>query len=354
MSFGYEWRKSSLDSVQPFFKKSKVVFHNGILSNINELWKLHPKLNSQTEVDSEWIASMLMSEGDSLESQVKKTYDKIEGTASVAYWDAEQQLLSLSTNNGSLHYIKTNEYLAYASEVDTLLNCFEGIKFKDIVSIEANCAISFKLGLATGGFKLPPGKYAKAKLLWNKPIKKQFELQPEELGLKRCTRCVLPETVPNISFNAEGVCNFCTDYKKINLKSIDLFKQSFVTQNTQKHDCILALSGGRDSCYGLHYLVKELGIKPLVFSYDWGLVTDLGRRNQTRLCAKLGVEQILITANLKKKRDYVRRNINAWLKKPHLGLLPLFTAGDKYFFYHANQIRKKKLVLIKLFFVKID
>jgi glutamine---fructose-6-phosphate transaminase (isomerizing) len=109
------------------------------------------------------------------------------------------------------------------------------------------------------------------------------------------------------------------------------------------------LSGGRDSSYGLHCMKKELGMNPIAYSYDWGMVTDLGRRNQARMCGQLGVEHILISADIRRKRDNIRRNIEAWLLKPHLGMIPLFMAGDKHFFYHANQLREKTGIKLVVF-----
>ena len=65
-------------------------------------------------------------------------------------------------------------------------------------------------------------------------------------------------------------------------------------------DCIVPFSGGRDSTYVLHFVKKELGLNPLAYTYDWGMVTDLGRRNIARVCGKLGVENIIVAAdNLK-------------------------------------------------------
>lgn len=80
---------------------------------------------------------------------------------------------------------------------------------------------------------------------------------------------------------------------------------------------------------------------PVAFSYDWGMVTDLARRNQARVCGKLGVEHILISADISRKRRYIRQNIIAWLKRPRLGVIPLFMAGDKQYFWHANNLRKR-------------
>ena len=45
-----------------------------------------------------------------------------------------------------------------------------------------------------------------------------------------------------------------------------------------------------------------VNLKPLAFSYDWGMLTDLGRRNQSRVCGKLGIEHIIISADIRKKK----------------------------------------------------
>ncbi len=92
---------------------------------------------------------------------------------------------------------------------------------------------------------------------------------------------------------------------------------------------IVAFSGGRDSSYGLHYVKNVLKMNPVAFTYDWGLVTDLARRNQARVCGKLGVEHIIRSADITAKRRYVRKNIEAWLKKPELGMVTLLMAGDR-------------------------
>ena len=71
------------------------------------------------------------------------------------------------------------------------------------------------------------------------------------------------------------------------------------------------------------------------------MVTDLARRNIARVCGKLGVENIIVSANIRWKRDNIRKNIVTWLKNPNLGMVPLFMAGDKFFFYYCNKIKKQ-------------
>jgi hypothetical protein len=82
-------------------------------------------------------------------------------------------------------------------------------------------------------------------------------------------------------------------------------------------------------------------MKPITYTYDWGMVTDLGRRNISKMCSKLGVENIIIAADITKKRQNIRKNLIAWLKSPHLGMMALLTAGDKHFFRHVETVKKQ-------------
>ena len=172
----------------------------------------------------------------------------------------------------------------------------------------------------------------------------EFPLE-EVRQLKRCTKCLLPETFPYIRFDGQGVCNYCANYRPKGLmedrreKLEEVLKQ--YRREDGKPDCVVAFSGGRDSSYGLHLLVKEFGMHPLTFTYDWGMVTDLARRNIARMTGKLGIENILVSADIKQKRRNIRLNVEAWLRRPRLGMIPLFMAGDKHFFVHVNNIRRQ-------------
>ena len=73
----------------------------------------------------------------------------------------------------------------------------------------------------------------------------------------------------------------------------------------------MPFSGGRDSSYAIHFLKNKLKLNIITFTYDWGLITDLARRNISRLCGELGLEHILVSADLNKKRANVNKNICA-------------------------------------------
>ena len=149
--------------------------------------------------------------------------------------------------------------------------------------------------------------------------------------------------MPFIKFDADGVCNYCTNYKIRNhpRPKEELFELVKPYRRASGDEVLVPFSGGRDSCYALHLIVNELELKPITYTYDWGMVTDLGRRNISRMSAKLGVENIIVAADITKKRDYIRRNLTAWLKSPHLGMLSVLTAGDKHFFRHIETVKKQ-------------
>ena len=161
--------------------------------------------------------------------------------------------------------------------------------------------------------------------------------------LQRCTKCILPETFPFISFDENGICNYCHNYEKMNPKGQDALEE--VLQSYKSPDgsikCVVSFSGGRDSSYGLHIAKAVLGLDPIAFTYDWGVAPDLARRNQLRMLEKLGVEQVLLKANLERKHALIKANLQAWLKRPTLETIPLLTSVGQQFFYHVHRVSKR-------------
>ncbi|NLX01508.1 MAG: glucosamine 6-phosphate synthetase, partial [Syntrophomonadaceae bacterium] len=142
----------------------------------------------------------------------------------------------------------------------------------------------------------------------------------------------------------------CHNYKLRNIPKPkeELFELVEPYRHKNKPDCIVPFSGGRDSSYGLHLIVNELKMTPITYTYDWGMVTDLGRRNISRMCAKLGVENITVAADISKKRQNIAKNLKAWLKSPHLGMISILTAGDKHFFQHVETVKKQTGISLNL------
>lgn len=347
---------------QPVIKDGMVAVHNGIIVNDEQLWKKYNSLKRQYQVDTEILLSLFrfnLQKNDNINQAFLKTIKEIEGAVSTAIFFEDQNKLLLYTNTGSLYYIKTKKYLIFASEKIFLSSL--NLK-KTIKQLELNKPHLFKINCKKNNkiLDLSPNQKISIKPSINdlefeenkNSIQKNFKIIQEKVSkLKRCTKCVLPETMPFIKFDKNGVCNYCHHTPKINYKGKEELEKIIkpFRKNNGKPDCIVAFSGGRDSSYGLHYIKNVLKLNPIAYSYDWGMLTDLGRRNQSLITAKLGVEHILISANIKEKRNNIKNNVLAWLKRPRLGTVPLFMAGDKQYFYYANQLMKQ--MNIKLLFL---
>lgn len=123
--------------------------------------------------------------------------------------------------------------------------------------------------------------------------------------MKRCTKCVTPETHETIMFDKQGVCNICSqiEYKKTkidwNVKRKELDELVKIYKGKYSYDCIVPFSGGKDSVWTLYYLVKELKLKPLVVRFDHGFLRPNLEENTKRVQRKLGVDFHHFTPNWK-------------------------------------------------------
>ena len=115
-------------------------------------------------------------------------------------------------------------------------------------------------------------------------------------NLRRCKKCVLPETQVSIEFDKKGVCNICrqVEFKQ---KKIDWGQKGREFSVLLKkyrgkylYDCIVPFSGGKDSTYTLWSLVKRFNLKPLVVSFDHGFLRPNLLENNERIFKKLGVD----------------------------------------------------------------
>ena len=91
---------------QPVVKDDIICIHNGIVVNVDELWKKHPSLVREHEIDTEVLPALIRMElnnGNSVEYSIKNSINKVFGTASIATTFADLEKFVLATNNGSLY-----------------------------------------------------------------------------------------------------------------------------------------------------------------------------------------------------------------------------------------------------------
>ena len=122
--------------------------------------------------------------------------------------------------------------------------------------------------------------------------------------MKRCTRCLLPETHETIRFNQEGICSVCQNFEQ--KSNIDWgAKKNELDAILDKHrgqgnyDCIIPFSGGKDSVFTLYYAVKVLGLKPLVVSFDHGFYRPNLIETRNKVLKELGVDFLSFSPNWK-------------------------------------------------------
>ncbi|RQP14617.1 MAG: N-acetyl sugar amidotransferase [Chryseobacterium sp.] len=129
-----------------------------------------------------------------------------------------------------------------------------------------------------------------------------------------CTNCVMDTTDPNIKFDENGVCERCNQYYTdiLPMWNKGLGHEQELRTTVEKikaagkgkpYDCLLGFSGGFDSSYMLHFAVKELGLRPLVFHVDAGWNTKLASENIRKMVDKLGVELRIETISWEEVRD---------------------------------------------------
>lgn len=331
---------------QPVYRDDLILIHNGIVTNCEDLWTNGRK--RKQKIDSEIIPvifSEALQAGKNFQEASNCVLNECEGVISAAIYAPTLEKLILISNNGSLYTGTKDSKIAFSSEewplIDKEFNDVNQIKGCRVFDVPSSNRINEHQVLKRTRNTLVPQV---PEFLKETPESKQLVF--EEPKLQRCTKCILPSTMPYIHFDDAGVCNYCNNYEPRNQpKPLEQLINLVEPYKRKNHvDCIVPFSGGRDSCMALHLIQKELKMKSVAYTYDWGMVTDLGRRNISRMCALLGVENIIVAANIEQKRKWIQLNLEAWLKNPHLGMLSLLTAGDKHFFKYVEQVKKQTSV----------
>jgi len=129
---------------------------------------------------------------------------------------------------------------------------------------------------------------------------------------KICSRCILDTTVPDIWFDEKGVCKYCKIHDELDKgnplgeagkhrlnRLIDKIKKG---GRGKDYDCVVGVSGGRDSTYTL-YLVKQLGLRPLAVHFDNGWNSETAVDNIRKATGKLGVDLHTVVADWDEFRD---------------------------------------------------
>lgn len=139
-----------------------------------------------------------------------------------------------------------------------------------------------------------------------------------------CSRCIYDDTVPNISFDHEGVCNYC--------RQIDALEQEYpmgaegeahlqkivnemkVAGRGKKYDAVIGVSGGCDSSYLVHQMKEVYGLRLLAAHFDNTWNSTIATENIHNVLDKLGVDLYTIVVDNKEYDDIYRSFLQAGVK----------------------------------------
>ncbi len=153
-----------------------------------------------------------------------------------------------------------------------------------------------------------------------------------------CSRCCMPNTSEGINFDELDICKGCQsseDKMKINWhdreKELAEILNYYKEKSGDNYDCIVPISGGKDSAFQLHVLVKKYNVKPLAVTFSHNWFSEVGKRNLWRILEELNVDHLLFTparnlVNKIAKKSLVAIGDSCWHCHAGVGAYPLSVA----------------------------
>lgn len=157
--------------------------------------------------------------------------------------------------------------------------------------------------------------------------------------INRCVTCIIPKTARGVEFNDEGVCSFCTnaenektpleDPKEIEAELDRSIEDIRKTGEGKKYDCLIGVSGGRDSTFLLHRLVTKHNLRCIAAYYRTPFTPPETDDNVKRITKNLDVP--LVEMNLSREYHWriARKIALIWKKRPDPVLANLTCAPCK-------------------------
>ncbi len=165
-----------------------------------------------------------------------------------------------------------------------------------------------------------------------------------------CSRCIYGSDIANISFDEQGVCNYCrqiddlaelygTGKEKGKNEWLRLVDEIKAAGKGKKYDCIVGVSGGADSSF-MVYQALEYGLRPLAVHYDDTWNSAIASENIRKVLEDTGVDLFTLVMDNKESDDIFRSFFKAGV--PEMGTPTdlalaetLYIAAGKYGLKHV-------------------
>lgn len=366
---------------QPILYPGSIIFHNGIVTNYRELVKKysHPaSVSTSADLSDTHALSLsiadLSDKGLSTAKAIGEALALTQGANTFIVLVPGENTLTLWSSNGSLYLASRPGGEHFFGSEPGVVNSVAGVHGDEssIITVQQPLLETLEIKMSHNLAVVKEIEESSRPLSSITPIVPNKDSRHSQLlelltidearlnELKRCNKCLIPVSFPFSNFSEAGICSLCRMDEELKRDAVlgsfegteKITGQSAIREvfrRTKGSPILVPLSGGRDSSYVLHILAKEMGLPVVAYTYDWGFVSSEARENISIMCGSLGVEHVLVAADIRKKRHNVRLNLQAWLRRPHLGVLPLLMAGDKEFFMHASKIRRERNLSMTVF-----
>lgn len=131
--------------------------------------------------------------------------------------------------------------------------------------------------------------------------------------MQYCKNCAMPDTRPGSIFGEDGICQACRNYGKRNTIDWEQRKQKLqqicgkYRKADGSYDCVIPVSGGKDSHRLVHIIKEEMGMNPLLITFgDAFTKTEAGKRNYRNLGNTFKCDHILFELSIDLFRRVVR------------------------------------------------
>ncbi len=162
--------------------------------------------------------------------------------------------------------------------------------------------------------------------------------KPQMEGVQYCIRCCIPSTQELVMFDEMGICQACqSSEQKIHINWVEKEKKlREILENAKakagsNYDCIVPISGGKDSTFQLYVLTQIYGMKPLAVTFSHNWYSETGWYNLLNSLEKFNVDHIMFTPNRDLVNRIAKRSLEAigdtcWHCHAGVGAFPLQVA----------------------------
>ena len=119
----------------------------------------------------------------------------------------------------------------------------------------------------------------------------------------------MPDSYPGTIFNEQGVCNFCDSTRPMEPIGEENLLRKIYSKKGAEYDCVLGISGGKDSCFVAYLAKKKYNLRAIAVCYDFPFMRDLARQNVQNVCRTLDLELVVVKSKNNVEYNLLRNHL---------------------------------------------